>query len=51
LAGWVIDERDEGLAPRIERELSIRVAVTDTIMRDDERAGSIARLALALAAR
>ena len=51
LAGWVIDERDEDLAPRIERELSIRVAVTDTIMRDDERAGSIARVALALAAR
>jgi LPPG:FO 2-phospho-L-lactate transferase len=50
LAGWVIDERDERLAPRIERELSIRVAVTDTIMRDDERAGSIARVALALAA-
>jgi LPPG:FO 2-phospho-L-lactate transferase len=50
LAGWVIDERDEGLAVRIERELSIRVAVTDTIMRDDERAGSIARVAMALAA-
>lgn len=51
LAGWVIDERDEGLAARIQRELSIRVAVTDTIMRDDERAGSIARVALTLAAR
>jgi LPPG:FO 2-phospho-L-lactate transferase len=50
LAGWVIDERDEGLAARIERELSVRVAVTDTIMADDERAGSIARVALSLAA-
>ena len=51
LAGWVIDERDKGLAARIQRELSIRVAVTDTIMRDDERASSIARVALTLAAR
>jgi LPPG:FO 2-phospho-L-lactate transferase len=47
LAGWVIDEADRGLAGRIEA-LGIRVAVTDTIMRDDGRAEAVARAALSL---
>ena len=34
LAGWVIDEVDRDLGPRIEAT-GVRVAVTDTIMRDD----------------
>lgn len=49
LGGWVIDERDRGLAPRIEEELRVNVAVTDTIMVDDEAAERLARVALALA--
>jgi LPPG:FO 2-phospho-L-lactate transferase len=48
LAGWVIDDADRLLAPRIEA-MGIRVAVTDTVMRDDERAASVARAALELA--
>ena len=36
LSGWVIDERDRDAAPAIEAELGVRVAVTDTMMRDDE---------------
>lgn len=48
LGGWVIDERDASLAPRVQA-LGIRVAVTDTIMVDDERAESLARTALAVA--
>jgi LPPG:FO 2-phospho-L-lactate transferase len=50
LAGWVIDERDRELAPRIERELGVRVVVTDSIMTGDERAAQLARAALELAA-
>jgi LPPG:FO 2-phospho-L-lactate transferase len=49
VAGWVIDERDAGLAPRIEDELGMRVAVTDTIMADDAAAERVARTALDLA--
>lgn len=49
LSGWVIDERDRHLAPRIEGELGIRVGVTDTIMRDDAAAERVARAALELA--
>lgn len=48
LGGWVIDRVDRDLAPRIERDLSIRVAVTDTIMAGDERAEALARVALDL---
>ena len=49
LTAWVIDERDRGSAPRIESELGIRVAVTDTVMRDDEVAAVVARTAIELA--
>ena len=48
LGGWVIDRADNGLAGRIEA-MGIRTAVTDTIMRDDDDAGRVARAALALA--
>jgi LPPG:FO 2-phospho-L-lactate transferase len=48
LAGWVIDERDRGLLPRLESD-GLRIAVTDTIMVDDEHAEALARVALDLA--
>lgn len=48
LSGWVIDERDRDAAPRIADELGVRVAVTDTVMRDDEVAGAVARVAVEL---
>ncbi len=47
LAGWVIDEVDRRLSPRIEGS-GVRVAVTNTIMADDETATSVARVALDL---
>jgi LPPG:FO 2-phospho-L-lactate transferase len=47
LAAWVIDERDRGLASRVEA-LGIRVGVTDSIMDDDGKAESLARAALEL---
>jgi LPPG:FO 2-phospho-L-lactate transferase len=50
LSGWVIDEQDVGQAPRIESELGLRVAVTDTIMRHDRAAEGVARAAIELAA-
>ena len=50
LTGWVIDERDRDLAPRIQSELGVTVAVTDTIMTDDEAAERVARTALDLVA-
>ena len=50
LRGWVIDDRDARLAERIARELGIRVAVTDTVMRDDEVAAALARVATGLLA-
>lgn len=50
LGGWVIDERDRDLAPRIEGELGIRVGVTDTIMTDDTKAAALAAFALDLLA-
>jgi len=49
LTGWVIDERDRDSAPQIEDELGLRVAVTDTVMRDDEVAAAVARTAIGLA--
>ena len=48
LRGWLVDERDRELAPRIERDLGIRVAVADTIMVDDHAAEAVARAALRL---
>jgi LPPG:FO 2-phospho-L-lactate transferase len=47
LSGWVIDEKDRDLAPRIEA-LGQRVSVLDTIMVDDEAAERVARAALEL---
>jgi LPPG:FO 2-phospho-L-lactate transferase len=47
LAGWVIDEVDRALAPRIEAT-GVRVAVTDTIMTHDAKAEALARTALGL---
>ena len=49
LSGWVIDERDRDVAARIADELGVRVAVIDTVMRDDEIAASVARTAVELA--
>ena len=46
LGAWVVDDRDADLAPGIERELGVRVAVTDTIMTDDAAAERLARVAL-----
>jgi len=48
LAGWVIDRVDRDLAPKIEELLGIRVAVLDTVMRDDASAEAVARAALGL---
>jgi LPPG:FO 2-phospho-L-lactate transferase len=48
LGGWVIDAVDAGLAPAVEA-LGVRVAVTDTIMVDDEAAERLGRVALDLA--
>ncbi len=50
LAGWVIDRVDRDLAPKIEELFGVRVAVLDTVMRDDERAEEVARAALGLLA-
>lgn len=50
LRGWVVDDRDADLASRIEDEVGLRVAVTDTIMTDDHAAERVARAALDLAA-
>jgi LPPG:FO 2-phospho-L-lactate transferase len=47
VSGWLVDERDRPLLPRIEA-LGIRAAVTDTIMVDDARAEAVARAALDL---
>lgn len=49
LSAWVIDERDRDAGSRIADELGIRVAVTDTVMRDDEVAAAVARFAVELA--
>ncbi|MFL5766814.1 MAG: 2-phospho-L-lactate transferase [Actinomycetota bacterium] len=47
LSGWVIDERDRELAPRIEA-LGMRCVATDTVMESDAVAESVARAALEL---
>jgi LPPG:FO 2-phospho-L-lactate transferase len=48
LGAWVIDEADRDLAPKIGEALGVRVAVTDSIMRDDDAAESLARVAVSL---
>jgi len=50
LDGWVIDEKDAGLAEEVEAH-GLAVAVTDTIMRTPIVAEAVARTALALADR
>jgi LPPG:FO 2-phospho-L-lactate transferase len=45
LSHWVIDEADRSLAPNVER-LGMRASVTDTVMRDDDSAEALARVAL-----
>jgi LPPG:FO 2-phospho-L-lactate transferase len=47
LDAWVIDQADDGLAARVRAEVGARVAVTDTVMRDDDVAEQVARTALA----
>jgi LPPG:FO 2-phospho-L-lactate transferase len=47
LDAWVIDEVDGRLADRVRAETGARVAVTDTVMRDDEIAEQLARVAVA----
>lgn len=44
---WVIDRTDARLAERMREEAGVRVAVTDTVMDDDEIAEQVARVALA----
>ncbi|MFB3738066.1 MAG: 2-phospho-L-lactate transferase [Candidatus Velamenicoccus archaeovorus] len=48
LTGWVVDEADRDLAPKIEEQLGIRVAVTDTVMVDDAVSAALARTTLDL---
>jgi LPPG:FO 2-phospho-L-lactate transferase len=48
LSGWVIDERDRAATAAIADELGIRVAVTDTVMRNDDVAAEVARTAVGL---
>ncbi len=48
VCGWVIDRVDEAEAERVAA-LGMRVAVTDTIMTDDDAARSLARVALGAA--
>jgi LPPG:FO 2-phospho-L-lactate transferase len=48
LGGWVIDEADRDLAPKIEEALDIPVAVTNSVMRGDDDAEALARASLAL---
>ncbi|MDP9329281.1 MAG: 2-phospho-L-lactate transferase [Actinomycetota bacterium] len=48
LGGWVVDERDRESVPRVEA-IGVRVAVTDTIMVDDDAAERVAYVALGLA--
>jgi LPPG:FO 2-phospho-L-lactate transferase len=46
LDAWVIDDADTRLAGRVREETGARVAVTDTVMRDDAVAERLARVAL-----
>jgi LPPG:FO 2-phospho-L-lactate transferase len=45
LGAWLVDERDRGLADRIEA-MGVRVIVTDTVMRDDDDAEHLASAVL-----
>ncbi len=45
LGAWIVDERDRGLADRIEAT-GVRVIVTDTVMRDDDDAEHLASAVL-----
>jgi LPPG:FO 2-phospho-L-lactate transferase len=47
LDAWVIDREDAELRRRVRDEVGAQVAVTDTVMRDDEVAEDVARIALA----
>jgi len=47
LGGWVIDDADRDLIPRIEAT-GVRVGATDSIMTDDAKAEALARVALEL---
>lgn len=47
LSGWVLDEVDAHLVPRV-RALGVRTSVIDTIMTDDDRAEAVARAVLDL---
>jgi LPPG:FO 2-phospho-L-lactate transferase len=47
VSGFVIDERDRELAPRVEA-LGMRCVATDTVMESDAVAESVARAALDL---
>jgi LPPG:FO 2-phospho-L-lactate transferase len=49
LTGWVVDERDRDMASRIRDELGLGIAVTDTVMTDDDAAERVSRVALELA--
>jgi LPPG:FO 2-phospho-L-lactate transferase len=46
LDAWVIDDADAHLAERVRDDSQTRVAVTDTVMRDDSVAERVARVAL-----
>jgi LPPG:FO 2-phospho-L-lactate transferase len=48
LDGWVIDRADAALADRAASELGVDVAVTDTVMVDDDVAEALARTAIDL---
>ena len=50
LDAWVIDDVDAALADRIRGEAGVPVAVTDTVMHDDEVAERLGRTALDLLA-
>jgi LPPG:FO 2-phospho-L-lactate transferase len=45
LGAWIVDERDRGLADRIDAT-GVRVIVTDTVMRDDDDAERVASAVL-----
>jgi len=45
LGAWIVDERDRGLADRIDAT-GVRVIVTDTVMRDDDDAEHLASAVL-----
>ena len=49
LSAWVIDRRDAALADAIADQLDVRVAVTDSVMVDDDTARSLAATTLDLA--